>query len=72
MMLGMPLSGVGHVFQVRGKPEELSYFKGKKIRSIPLYDPILQSLGATPVTTSPAEAYIAMERGVVDLSLIHI
>lgn len=27
MMLGMPLSGVGYVFQVRGKPEELSYFK---------------------------------------------
>ena len=66
MMLGMPLSGVGYVFQVRGNPGELSYFKGKKIRSIPLYDPILQSLGATPVTTSPAEAYTAMERGVVD------
>jgi len=66
MMLGMPLSGVGYVFQVRGKPEDLSYFEGKKIRSIPLYDPILQSLGATPVTTSPAEAYTAMERGVVD------
>lgn len=65
-MLGMPLSGVGYVFQVRGSPDDLSYFKGKKIRSIPLYDPILQSLGATPVTTSPAEAYTAMERGVVD------
>ena len=65
-MLGMPLSGVGYVFQVRGKPSELSYFKGKKIRSIPLYDPILQALEATPVTTSPAEAYTAMERGVVD------
>ena len=66
MMLGTPLSGVGYVFQVRGKPSELSYFKGKKIRSIPLYDPILESLGAIPVTTSPAEAYTAMERGVVD------
>lgn len=65
-VLGMPLTGVGYVFQVRGKPSELSYFKGKKIRSIPLYDPILESLGATPVTTSPAEAYAAMERGVVD------
>ncbi|MGI9414924.1 MAG: TRAP transporter substrate-binding protein DctP, partial [Hyphomicrobiales bacterium] len=64
--LGVPLSGVGYVFQVRGKPDTLSYFKGKKIRSIPLYDPILQALGATPVTTSPAEAYTAMERGVVD------
>ncbi len=66
MMIGVPLSGVGYVFEVRGRPEELSYFKGKKIRSIPLYDPILQALGATPVTTSPAEAYTAMERGLVD------
>ena len=65
-MLGMPLSGVGYVFQVRGKPSELDYFEGKKIRSIPLYDPILQALGATPVTTSPVEAYTAMERGLVD------
>jgi TRAP-type C4-dicarboxylate transport system substrate-binding protein len=65
-VLGMPLSGVGYVLQVRGKPSELSYFKGKKIRSIPLYDPILEALGATPVTTSPAEAYTSMERGVVD------
>jgi len=65
-MLGVPLSGVGYVFQVRGEPSDLSYFKGKKIRSIPLYDPILQALGATPVTTSPAEAYTAMERGVVE------
>jgi TRAP-type C4-dicarboxylate transport system substrate-binding protein len=66
MMMGVPLSGVGYVFQVRGSPGELSYFKGKKIRSIPLYDPILTELGATPVTTSPAEAYTAMERGLVD------
>lgn len=29
-MLGMPLSGVGYVLQVRGKPSDLSYFKGKK------------------------------------------
>lgn len=65
-VLGMPLTGVGYVFQVRGNPAELSYFKGKKIRSIPLYDPILEALGATPVTTSPSEAYTAMERGVVD------
>lgn len=66
MFMGIPLSGVGYVFQVRGAPNDLSYYKGKKIRSIPLYDPILEALGATPVTTSPAEAYTAMERGVVD------
>lgn len=66
MLLGVPLSGVGYVFQVRGRPDSLSYFKNKKIRSIPLYDPILEALGAVPVTTSPAEAYTAMERGVVE------
>lgn len=66
MLLGSPLSGVGYVFQVRGQPSDISYFEGKKIRSIPLYDPILEALGAIPVTTSPAEAYTAMERGVVD------
>ena len=66
MLLGIPLSGVGYVFQVRFKPNNLSSFKGKKIRSIPLYDPILESMGAIPVTTSPAEAYTSMERGVVD------
>ena len=66
MLLGIPMSGVGYVFQTRFRPSDLSTFKGKKIRSIPLYDPILQTLGAVPVTTSPAEAYTAMERGVVD------
>ncbi|MEX0924068.1 MAG: TRAP transporter substrate-binding protein DctP [Rhodovibrionaceae bacterium] len=64
-LLGVPLSGVGYIFQVAGKPENLTYYKGKKIRSIPLYDAILEELGATPVTTSPAEAYTSMERGIV-------
>ncbi len=66
MLLGTPLSGVGYVFQVRFKPTDLSTFKGRKIRSIPLYDPILEALGAVPVKTSPSEAYTSMERGVVD------
>ena len=66
ILLGIPMSGVGYVFQVSFRPTDLSTFKGRKIRSIPLYDPILETLGAIPVTTSPAEAYTAMERGVVD------
>jgi TRAP-type C4-dicarboxylate transport system substrate-binding protein len=65
-LLGIPMSNVGYVFMTRGRPDSLAYFKGKKIRSIPLYDPILQELGAATVTTSPAEAYTALERGVVD------
>lgn len=66
IFLGMPMSGVGYIFQTRFRPTDLAAFKGKKMRSIPLYDPILEALGATPITTSPAEAYTAMERGVVD------
>ena len=66
MLLGVPMSNVGYVFMTRGRPDGLGYFKGRKIRSIPLYDPILQELGAATVTTSPAEAYTALERGVVD------
>lgn len=66
MLLGIPMSGVGYVFQVTFKPTDLSTFKGRKIRSIPLYDPILEALGSVPVTVAPAEAYTSMERGVVD------
>ena len=65
-LLGVPMSKVGYIFMTRGRPDSLEYFKGKKIRSIPLYDPILKELGAATVTTSPSEAYTALERGVVD------
>jgi len=65
-LIGTPLNGVGYVFILREKPTSLDFFKGKKIRSIPLYDPILKALGAATVTTSPVEAYTALERGVVD------
>jgi len=65
-LLGVPMSNVGYIFMLRGRPDSLDSFKGKKIRSIPLYDPILQELGAATVTTSPSEAYTALERGVVD------
>ena len=40
--------------------------KGRKFRSLPLYDPIFKALGAATVTTPPSEAYSALERGVVD------
>ena len=65
-LLGIPMSDVSYVFMTNGPPKTLSYFKGRKIRSIALYDPILRSLGAATVTTPPAEAYTALERGVVD------
>ena len=43
----------------------LEDFKGKNIRVMPLYIPLLQALGATPVTIPPPDVYTAMERGVV-------
>ena len=64
-VLGMPLTGVGYASKCEANRVSCLILR-EKIRSIPLYDPILESLGATPVTTSPAEAYAAMERGVVD------
>lgn len=66
VLFGTPLNGVGYIFLLREKPTSLEIFKGKKIRSIPLYDPILKALGAATVTTSPVEAYTSLERGVVD------
>jgi len=41
-------------------------FRGLKLRSLSMYDPILQGLGAATVTIAPAEVYTALERGVVD------
>ena len=40
--------------------------KGRKIRSNPLYDSAIKSLGAVPVSMSPADAYAAMQKGTLD------
>jgi len=44
----------------------LDDFKRLKLRSLSMYDPVFQGLGAGTVTISPAEVYSALERGVVD------
>ena len=41
-------------------------FKGLKIRSLPQFDKFVDALGATRVTTSRADLYAALERGVID------
>ena len=40
--------------------------KGKKMRSMFLYDRFLKDLGTVPVNVPPAETFTALERGVVD------
>jgi TRAP-type C4-dicarboxylate transport system substrate-binding protein len=48
------------------KPLTKADFSGLKLRTIPHFNPLVTSLGGSPVTTSPAEVYSALERGVVD------
>lgn len=65
-LLGIPVSGVGYVFMTKKPPRTLDSLKGTKIRSIPIYTPLLRALGAATVTLPPYEIYTALERGVVD------
>lgn len=66
VFLGVPSSGVGFTIVTKAPARNLEFFKGKKIRTLPLYTPLLKALGAATVTIAPAEVYPALERGVVD------
>jgi len=66
IFLGMPISGIGYTFLTRTPINALADFRGRKLRSLPLYDPLLRALGATPSTIAPAEVFTALENGVVD------
>jgi TRAP-type C4-dicarboxylate transport system substrate-binding protein len=66
VVLGVTSSGIGFTFVTKAPVRNLEFFKGKKIRSLPLYTPLLRALGAATVTIAPAEVYPALERGVVD------
>jgi TRAP-type C4-dicarboxylate transport system substrate-binding protein len=66
VFLGVPSSGVGFTILTKAPVRNLEFFKGKKIRTVPLYTPLLKALGAATVTIAPAEVYPALERGVVD------
>jgi len=46
--------------------EEIADFQGKRIRTSPGYEPFVKALGASSMTTTFAEVYTVMERGVVD------
>jgi TRAP-type C4-dicarboxylate transport system substrate-binding protein len=64
--LGVPSSGIGFVMLTKAPVRNLEFFKGKKMRTTPLYTPLLKALGASTVTIAPAEVYPALERGVAD------
>ncbi len=66
VFLGMPISGTGYTFLTTAPLKTLADFRGRKLRSLPLYDPLIRALGATPSTIAPAEVFTALENGVVD------
>jgi len=65
-LIGIATSGVRYMFMASTPPSDLAFFKGKRFRSIPLFDPVLRTLGAATTTISPIEVFAALERGVVD------
>lgn len=65
-LVGIPAGGVGATYISRESPATLKYFEGRRIRTTPLFTPMLKALGASTVTIAPAEVYSALERGVVD------
>lgn len=66
VFLSVPISGTGYTFLTRTPINALADLKGRKIRSLPLYDPVIRSLGGSPTTIAPAEVFTALENGVVD------
>lgn len=61
-------SGPGYLYSIytNFKVNTLEDFKGKTIRTSPVYVPLLKALGAGAVSMPPGEIYTAMERKVVD------
>lgn len=65
-LIGIATSSVRFMFMSSKPPSDLASFKGKRFRSIPIFDPVLRQLGAATTTISPTEVFSALERGVVD------
>jgi TRAP-type C4-dicarboxylate transport system substrate-binding protein len=63
-VLGMPLQMRFNVYLK--KPIDKADLSGLKLRSTPVYEPVLKGLGASTVTVPPAEILTALETGVVD------
>jgi len=63
-VLGLPLQMRFNVYLK--KPMEKANLAGVKLRSTPVYEPVLKALGAATVTVPPAELLTALETGIVD------
>jgi TRAP-type C4-dicarboxylate transport system substrate-binding protein len=63
-VLGLPLQMRFNVYLKR--PIERADLSGFKMRSTPIYEPVLKGLGAATITVSPADLLTALETGVVD------
>lgn len=63
-VIGFPLQMRFNVYLNR--PIEKADLKGFKLRSTPIYDPVLKGLGAATVTLPPAELLTALQTGVVE------
>jgi len=48
------------------KPIEKPDFSGLRIRVSPVYTPLVNALGGTPVSMAPGDVYTGLERGVID------
>ena len=63
-LLGFPLQMRFNVYLK--KPITAADLSGFKVRTTPVYDPVLKGLGASTVTVPPAELLNALETGIVD------
>lgn len=63
-VLGLPLQMRFNVYLKR--QVENANLTGLKMRSTPIYEPVLKGLGAAPVTIPPSDLLTALETGVVD------
>jgi TRAP-type transport system periplasmic protein len=64
MLLGMPLQMKFNVYtkkEIKG-----ANLAGLKMRTTPIYDPVLKGLGASTLTVPPTELLTALESGIVD------
>lgn len=64
MFLGMPLMMNFNVYTK--KPMQGASLAGFKMRTTPIYDPVLKGLGASTLTVPPTELLTALESGIVD------
>jgi TRAP-type transport system periplasmic protein len=59
-------SAPGNHFVLRETLKPGQLLQGLKVRTTPTFDGVVRLLGGTPVNMSPADAYAAMQKGVID------